>query len=94
MHKIILIYPHFQNGGLCRLDGYNCACNSNNDDGYDCFRGATCDTCQCTGKCAECFPSSAKVRLENGKSVTMSELQIKDQVQTGMFISVTHLKPL
>ena len=33
-----------------------------------------------------CFPSSAKVLLENGKSVSMSKLQVGDkkQVQTGM----------
>ena len=31
-----------------------------------------------------CFPSLAEVKLKNGKSVTMSELQIGDQVQTGM----------
>ena len=30
-----------------------------------------------------CFPSVAKVKVENGKSVTMSELQIGDRVQTG-----------
>ena len=33
-----------------------------------------------------CFPSDAKVRLENGDSVTMSELQIGDKVQTGISI--------
>ena len=33
-----------------------------------------------------CFPSTAKVSLQNGKSVIMSELQKGDQVQTGMFI--------
>ena len=32
-----------------------------------------------------CFPSSARVLLETGKSVTMSELQIGDRVQTGKF---------
>ena len=31
-----------------------------------------------------CFPSNAKVNLENGKSVTMSELKIGDLVQTGI----------
>ena len=30
-----------------------------------------------------CFPSTGLVNLENGKSVTMSELKIGDQVQTG-----------
>ena len=31
-----------------------------------------------------CFPSNANVKLENGKSITMSELQIGDQIQTGI----------
>ena len=31
-----------------------------------------------------CFPSDAKVDVENGKSIRMSELQIRDQLQTGM----------
>ena len=30
-----------------------------------------------------CFPSTAKVNLENGKSALMSELQIGDKVQAG-----------
>ena len=30
-----------------------------------------------------CFPSESRVKLENGKSVTMSELQIGDKIQTG-----------
>ena len=32
----------------------------------------------------QCFPSSANVLLESGKSVKMSELQIGDLVQTGI----------
>ena len=36
-----------------------------------------------TGGGGGCFPSSARLQLENGKSVTMSELQVGDQVQTG-----------
>ena len=35
-----------------------------------------CCTCRC-------FPSTARVSLENGESVMMSELQIGDKVQTG-----------
>ena len=31
----------------------------------------------------ECFPSKTKTKLENGKIVTMSELQKGDKVQTG-----------
>ena len=32
----------------------------------------------------KCFPSISKVKLESGKIVTMSELQIGDNVQTGL----------
>ena len=31
-----------------------------------------------------CFPAVAEVKLKNGKSVPMSELEIGDQVQTGI----------
>ena len=34
----------------------------------------------------QCFPSAARVTLENGQSVTMSHLQIGDRVQTGIHI--------
>ena len=34
-------------------------------------------------KLATCFPSAAKVTLENGKLVTMSEFKTGDKVQTG-----------
>ena len=30
-----------------------------------------------------CFPSVATLKFENGRSITMSELQIGDKVQTG-----------
>ena len=30
-----------------------------------------------------CFPHGAKVKIENGNSVQMSELQIGDRVQAG-----------
>ena len=33
-----------------------------------------------------CFPSTARVSLENGKSVMMSELQEEDHVQIGIYI--------
>ena len=43
---------------------------------------------QCSGTCrADCFPSTAKVTLENGKSIKMSELQVGDRVQTGTDIN-------
>ena len=34
--------------------------------------------CQCS-----CFPSTARVSLENGRSVTMDQLQIGDRIRTG-----------
>ena len=40
--------------------------------------------CGCSNGCSEgCFPSVSVVNLDNGKSVTMSELQVGDKVQTG-----------
>ena len=37
-----------------------------------------------------CFPSAARVNLQTGETVTMSELQIGDRVQTGE-LNFTHL---
>ena len=34
-------------------------------------------------KCGGCFPSMARVSLENGKSVTMAELEVGDRIQAG-----------
>ena len=34
-------------------------------------------------KSCGCFPAAATVKLESGKSLKMSELQIGDQVETG-----------
>ena len=31
-----------------------------------------------------CFPSIAKLKLVNGKSIMMSDIQIGDKIQTGM----------
>ena len=45
--------------------------------------------CECeTGccNCPACFPSTSRVSLENGKFKTMLELNVGDQVQTGMSI--------
>ena len=33
---------------------------------------------------SKCFPSLVRVKLQDGRLVKMSELQIGDQVQTGM----------
>ena len=50
-----------------------------------------CPPCECGLNDCSCFPSTATVNLENGKAVTMSELQVGDKVQTGMK-SVTMLQ--
>ena len=39
----------------------------------------------------KCFPSTAKVKLESGKLVKMSELQIGDQIETGRMVLLTTL---
>ena len=57
-----------------------------------CKPGWICDSANINGKyyweCCDCFPASAKVSLENGKSVTMSELQMGDAVKSGELIFV------
>ena len=41
--------------------------------------------CGCTNTCSlGCFPSTSTVNLENGKTVTMSDLQVGDEVQIGI----------
>ena len=40
---------------------------------------------RCIG-CLGCFPASSTVFLENGQSVTISELNIGDRVQSGNFL--------
>ena len=65
----------------CLIAGYCRACIRNND--LKCCKCAD-GTCDCYKK--NCFPANAKVKLESGKSVKMSELQIGDKVQRGMFI--------
>ena len=38
----------------------------------------------------QCFPSMAKVKIENGKSIQMSKLQIGNRVQAGMTEKFKH----
>ena len=40
---------------------------------------------------SSCFPLMAKVKIENGKSVQISELQIGDKVQTGTIIELVKI---
>ena len=54
---------------------------------YACAVAYACKACEYKGcyyccKCA-CFPSMAKVHLQNQKPVMMSELKIGDLIQTG-----------
>ena len=44
------------------------------------------ECCKCE---SSCFPAAAKCFLENGESVTMSELKLGDQVQTGILFQKT-----
>ena len=44
-----------------------------------------------TDKKKGCFPSTARVNLENGKVIKMSELQIGDKVQTGIVSKQAHI---
>ena len=68
------------------------------ENGIDCVawtRNLICDVDGCKNNCwpdifsccdcgsSSCFPSTSKVNLESGKSVTMSELQLGDRVKTG-----------
>ena len=39
-----------------------------------------------TGGSSGCFPSQTQVKLENGRKLAMSELQVGDQVETGRVI--------
>ena len=41
------------------------------------------ECCECPPPPSGCFPSTARMTLESGKSVTMSELQTGDRVQAG-----------
>ena len=44
--------------------------------------------CNCHFCPKGCFPAASKVSLENGKSVTISELQIADKLKTGRALTV------
>ena len=41
------------------------------------------ECCTCENHTPKCFPSAARVSLENGKLVKIAELQTGDRVQTG-----------
>ena len=64
-----------------------CKCGDCTSRGLSIFvnhNGVHTGCCECSSSSSGCFPSTAQVILESGKSVAMSELQIGDKVQTGM----------
>ena len=66
----------------CGVDRSKWDCNWQNKDWATCKASAYVPS---VGRvtCCNCFPSTARVSLENGNLVTMSELQIGDRVQAG-----------
>ena len=54
-----------------------------------CFKRDRNQNWQCSDTCSRCFPSTAKVTLENDNSINMSELQTGDKVQIGTDICTT-----
>ena len=66
---------------VCNPCGCACGVCENGVGGLKC--------CNCPfSSSGSCFPTTARVNLEGGKSVTMSELQIGDRVQTGKDIKL------
>ena len=60
---------------VCSPCGCECGVCEDGVGGLKC-----CSNCP---SCSSCFPTTARVTLESGISVAMSELQIGDRVQTG-----------
>ena len=55
----------------CELEFNECDGNTDNE------------CCKCINRTPGCFPAEARISLENGKAVKMSELKVGDRVQTG-----------
>ena len=84
--------------GLCKHKHLTkcCACNCECGQRYLWWPSQlTCKPCGCqrgictafeSAWCCGCFPSTSTVTLEDGKLVTMAELQKGDKVQTSMII--------
>ena len=65
--------------GICKVNEYNHCCPCNCECGREIKNGRyVCKECS-----NDCFPSTAMIKLEGGKSVTMSELMIGDKIQAG-----------
>ena len=65
------------------------SCVAKCGDKYHCCKGSPRTTTTTTTRAPSiCFPSKSSLNLKNGKSVTMSQLQVGDEVQTGRGIDV------
>ena len=88
-------------GGNCPCGGgcYDCECCKCGTIRSGRLRRLVCSACDCScrtewnpdvaghHRCKKCcFPATGRLILENGKSITMSELQVGDRVQTGISI--------
>ena len=61
-----------------------CACGDciENCEYKDCDVNTIPKCCKCKDYTPKCFPAGARVSLENGKLIKMSELQTGDRLQT------------
>ena len=66
------------NDWKCDCTGYNIKCTTRAFVSQEGHNGRNVFCCGC-----DCFPSTARVSLEKGESVTMAELKIGDRVKTG-----------
>ena len=65
------------NRNVCKACGCKCGIEWNENVAGE-------HRCKNCGKGGGCFPGTARVSLENGKSITMAELQVGDRVRTGI----------
>ena len=88
MNKLIKISNTCQNTCHISLQDATCRSQYNCEAAYRCWDGFIAHCCfpdEYDDECIEgCFPSSVKLKLEDGRSVAMSELQVGDRVQTGL----------
>ena len=85
--------------GRVECKACNCKCGHHFDSDSKLFECKNCyceeqDLCECDTGCCDCggscFPSTARLTLENGKFKTMSELNMEDKVQTGTVFTLHH----
>ena len=77
---------------MCPVSLQDCSCRTQYcEEAFRCWNGWITYCCwpaenrdECHEHKGTCFPSTAKLRLQDGRSVAMSELQVGDRVQTGL----------